>query len=38
VKRYGEYGRKVIWIVEWYGKYGRKVSWSLKRHANMEEK
>jgi len=27
VKRYGQYGRKVSWIVKWYGKYGRKDSW-----------
>jgi hypothetical protein len=24
VKRYGKYGIKVGWIVEWYGKYRRK--------------
>jgi hypothetical protein len=27
VKRYGNYGRKVSWIVKRYGKYGRKVGW-----------
>jgi hypothetical protein len=24
VKRYGKYGKKVNWYVEWYGKYGIK--------------
>ena len=23
-EKYGNYGRKVSWIVKWYGKYGRK--------------
>jgi hypothetical protein len=27
VKRYGNYGRKVSWIMKRYGNYGRKVSW-----------
>jgi hypothetical protein len=27
VKRCGQYGRKVNWIVKRYEKYGRKVSW-----------
>jgi hypothetical protein len=27
VKRYGNYGKKVSWIVKWYGNYGREVSW-----------
>jgi hypothetical protein len=49
VKRYGNYGRKVNWIVKWYGNYGRKVSWIVKRlgiyrnkywkdRENMEER
>jgi hypothetical protein len=25
VKWYGNYGRKVGWIVKWYGKYRRKM-------------
>jgi hypothetical protein len=25
VKWYGNYGRKVGWIVKWYGKYRRKL-------------
>jgi hypothetical protein len=25
VKRHGNYGRKVGWIVKWYGKYRRKM-------------
>jgi hypothetical protein len=31
VKRYGNYGKKVSWIVKWYGNYGREVSWIVKR-------
>ena len=37
MKSYGNYGRKVGWIVKWYGKYGRKVSWKQKDMENMEE-
>jgi hypothetical protein len=35
VKRYGNYGRKVSWIVNRFGKYGRKL-WN--DMENMEEK
>jgi hypothetical protein len=35
VKRYGNYGRKVSWIVKRFGKYGRKL-WN--DMENMEEK
>jgi hypothetical protein len=27
VKCFGNYERKISWIVKWYGKHGRKVSW-----------
>ena len=37
MKRYGNYGRKVSWIVKWYGKYRRKVSWMVKRYGNYVE-
>jgi hypothetical protein len=30
VIRYGQYGRKAIWMVKWYRKYGRIVSWTVK--------
>jgi hypothetical protein len=35
VKRYGNYGRKVSWIVKRFGKYGRKL-WN--DMENMKEK
>ena len=49
MKRYGNYGRKVSWIVKRYGRkasrivirygqYGRKVSWIVNDLENMEEK
>jgi hypothetical protein len=33
VKRYGQYGRKVGWIVKWYGKYRGKVNWIVERYV-----
>ena len=33
VKRYGNYGRKVSWILKRYGKYVRKVSWIVKKYG-----
>jgi hypothetical protein len=35
VKWYGQYGRKISWIVKWFWKYGRKL-WNDRE--NMEEK
>ena len=37
-ERYGNYGRKVSWIVKIYGNYGRKVSWIVKRFGKYRRK
>ena len=34
VKRYGNYERKISWIVKWYGKYG----WNVKRYGKQGRK
>ena len=38
MKKYGNYGRKVSWMVKWYGKYGRKVSWIVKSSGKYRRK
>jgi hypothetical protein len=38
VKRYGNYGRNVSWIMKWYGNYGRKVNWTVKRFGKYRRK
>ena len=38
MKRHGNYGRKVGWIVKWYGKYGRKVGWIVKWYGKYRRK
>jgi hypothetical protein len=49
VKRYGNYGRKISWIVQrfwkiqkkivkWDGKYGRKASWIVKLYGKYGRK
>jgi hypothetical protein len=38
VKRYGNYGRKVSWIVKRYGNYERKLSWIVKRLGKYRRK
>ena len=38
LKRYGQYVRKVGWIVKRYEKYWRKVGWIVKRYGNYERK
>jgi hypothetical protein len=38
VIRYGQYGRKVSWIVKRYEKYGRKPSWIVKRYGKYIRK
>ena len=38
MKRCGQCGRKVGWIVKRYGKYGRKVSWIVKRYGKCGRK
>jgi hypothetical protein len=35
---YGNYRRKVGWIVKWYEKYGWKVSWIVKRFGKYRRK
>jgi hypothetical protein len=30
LKKYGKYGKKEVWIVEWYGKFERKINWNVK--------
>ena len=37
-KRYGNYGRKVSWIVKWFGKYGRKASGIMIRYGQYGRK
>jgi hypothetical protein len=37
VKRYGNYGKKVSWIVKRYGQYGRKASWIVKKDIEHRE-
>ena len=32
MKRYGNYGRKLSWILIRYGQYGRNASWIVKRY------
>jgi hypothetical protein len=38
VIKYGQYRRKVSWIVKWYGNYERKVSWIVKRFGKYRRK
>ena len=38
MKRYGNYGRKVSWIVKRYGNYERKLSWIVKRLGKYRRK
>ena len=38
MKRWGNYGRNVSWIVKRYGNYGRKVSWIVKRFGKGRRK
>jgi hypothetical protein len=38
VKRYGNYGRKVSWIVKRYGNYERNLSWIVKRLGKYRRK
>ena len=38
MKWFGNYGRKVSWIVKRYGNYGRKVSWIVKRFGKCRRK
>ena len=38
MKRYGNYGRKVSWMVKWSGKYGKKVSWIVKSSEKYRRK
>ena len=38
LKRYGQYVRKVGWIVKRYGNYERKVNWIVKRFGKYGRK
>jgi hypothetical protein len=38
VKCFGNYGRKVSWIVKRYGNYERKLSWIVKRLGKYRRK
>jgi hypothetical protein len=38
VIRYGQYGRKVSWLVKWYGNDERKVSWIVKKFGKYRRK